>query len=67
VKEATVYLLSQIGAPLDQPLVATAQVRPVNGALTPTIQEDVQAVIDERLANVSDIRVCILNCEQSLF
>jgi S-adenosylmethionine synthetase len=67
VKEATVYLLSQIGAPLDQPLVATAQVRPVNGALTPAIQEDVQAVIDERLANVSDIRVCILNCEQSLF
>lgn len=67
VKEATVYLLSQIGAPLDQPLVATAQVRPVNGALTPVIQEDVQAVIDERLANVSDIRVCILSCEQSLF
>jgi len=67
VKEATVYLLSQIGAPLDQPLMATAQVRPTNGALTPAIQEDVQAVIDERLANVSDIRVCILNCEQSLF
>jgi S-adenosylmethionine synthetase len=67
VKEATVYLLSQIGAPLDQPLVATAQVRPVNGVLTPTIQEDVQAVIDERLANVSDIRVCILSCEQALF
>jgi S-adenosylmethionine synthetase len=67
VKEATVYLLSQIGAPLDQPLVATAQVRPTNGALTPAIQEDVQAVVDERLANVSDIRVCILNCEQSLF
>jgi S-adenosylmethionine synthetase len=67
VKEATVYLLSQIGAPLDRPLMATAQVRPVNGALTPTIQEDVQAVINERLASVNDIRVCILNCEQSLF
>jgi S-adenosylmethionine synthetase len=62
-----VYLLSQIGAPLDQPLVATAQVRPTDGVLTPTIQEDVQAVIDERLANVSDVRVCILNCEQALF
>ena len=67
VKEVTVYLLSQIGAPLDQPLVANALVRPVDGALSPTIQEDVQAVIDERLANVSDVRVCILNCEQSLF
>jgi len=67
VREATVYLLSQIGAPLDQPLVATALVRPVNGVLTPVMQEDVQAVLDERLANVSDIRTCILNCEQPLF
>ena len=67
VKEVTVYLLSQIGAPLDQPLIATAQVRPVNGVLTPTIQEEVQAVIDERLENVNDLRVCILSCEQALF
>jgi S-adenosylmethionine synthetase len=67
VKEVTVYLLSQIGAPLDRPLVANALVRPANGVLTPTIQEDVLAVLDERLANVGDIRVCILNCEQSLF
>jgi S-adenosylmethionine synthetase len=67
VKEVTVYLLSQIGAPLDQPLVANALVRPANGVLTPVIQEEVQAVLDERLANVSDIRTCILNCEQSLF
>ena len=67
VKEVTVYLLSQIGAPLDQPLVANALVRPANGVLTPTIQEDVLAVLDDRLANVADIRTCILNCEQSLF
>jgi S-adenosylmethionine synthetase len=67
VKEVTVYLLSQIGAPLDQPLVANALVRPADGALTPVIQEEVQAVLDESLANVSDIRTCILNCEQALF
>ena len=67
VKEVTVYLLSQIGAPLDQPLVANALVRPTDGVLTPVIQEEVQAVLDERLANVGDIRMCILNCEQSLF
>jgi S-adenosylmethionine synthetase len=67
VREATVYLLSQIGAPLDQPLLATALVRPTNGALSPSIQADVQAVLDDRLANVSDVRVCILNCEMKLF
>jgi len=67
VREATVYLLSQIGAPLDQPLVATALVHPAAGTLTPSIQADVRAVLDERLANVGDLRACILNCEQSLF
>jgi S-adenosylmethionine synthetase len=67
VREATVYILSQIGAPLDQPLVATALVRPTNEALTPSIQADVQAILDERLANVHDVRECILNCDLTLF
>jgi S-adenosylmethionine synthetase len=67
IREATVYLLSQIGAPLDQPLVATALVHPAAGTLTPSIQADVRAVLDERLANVGDLRAYILNCEQSLF
>jgi S-adenosylmethionine synthetase len=67
IREASVYLLSQIGAPLDQPLVATAMVRPTDGELTPSIQADVQAVLDERLARVGDIRACILNCETTLY
>jgi S-adenosylmethionine synthetase len=67
VREASVYLLSQIGGPLDQPLVANVMVRPVDGELTPSIQADVQAVLDERLAKVGDVRACILNCEMSLF
>jgi len=67
VKEATVYLLSQIGAPLDQPLVATAQVRPANGALTPSIRADVQAILDEHLAHVHQVRERILNREFPLF
>lgn len=67
VQEATVYLLSQIGAPLDQPLVATALVRPADGSLTPGMQADVQAVLDERLANVHDVRDRILSRELKLF
>jgi S-adenosylmethionine synthetase len=67
IREASVYLLSQIGAPLDRPLVATAMVRPTKGALTPSIQADVHAVLDERLARVGDIRTCILNCEMTLY
>jgi S-adenosylmethionine synthetase len=67
VKEATVYLLSQIGAPLDQPLVATAYVRPASGGLTPSIQADVQAILDEQLAQVHTVRDRILRREFPLF
>jgi S-adenosylmethionine synthetase len=67
VKAATVYLLSQIGSPLDQPLVANAQVFPVSGALTPSIQADVQAVMDDQLAHVHTVRDRILNRELTLY
>ena len=67
VREATVYILSQIGAPLDQPLVATARVRPAEGALTPSIRADVKSVLDEKLANVGEMRNIILNRKITLF
>jgi S-adenosylmethionine synthetase len=67
VKDATVYILSQIGAPLDQPLVATAAVRPTSGALTPSIEADVTSVLDEQLMKVDSVRTRILNRELTLF
>ena len=67
VRATTVYVLSQIGAPLDQPLVATALVRPTNGSLTPSIQADVQSVLDEHLAQVNSICTRILSRELTLF
>jgi S-adenosylmethionine synthetase len=67
VKEATVYILSQIGAPLDAPLMATALVRSVNGALTPEVSGYVERVLDTRLAGVHDVREGILAREMCLF
>jgi len=67
VREATVYVLSQIGAPLDQPLVASALVRPTNGVLTPSIQADVESVLDEHLAQIGRVRDHILNQGLTLF
>jgi S-adenosylmethionine synthetase len=67
VRAATVHVLSQIGAPLDQPLVATALVHPTDGVFTPSIQADVQGVLDEHLAQVSSIRARILSRELKLF
>jgi S-adenosylmethionine synthetase len=51
IREASVYLLSQIGHPLDQPLMATASVHAKNGALTASQKADVEAIIDEHLQN----------------
>jgi S-adenosylmethionine synthetase len=67
VRTATVYVLSQIGAPLDRPLIATALVRPTGGSITPSIQADVQDVLDEHLEQVHSIRTRILDRELTLF
>jgi S-adenosylmethionine synthetase len=67
VAEATIYILSQIGAPLDSPLMATALVRSVNGKLTPAIESDVRDLLDEELANVHGMREAILSREMCLF
>jgi S-adenosylmethionine synthetase len=67
IKEAVVYILSQIGHPLDQPLVASALVRSAGGQLTTAIQNDVGDVLDERLANVADTCATIRRREVTLF
>jgi S-adenosylmethionine synthetase len=66
-KEAVVYILSQIGHPLDQPLVASALVHTVDGQLTASVQSDVHEVMDERLANVADTCAMIRRREITLF
>ena len=48
-------------------LVATALVHPTNGSLTPSIQADVEDILDEHLARVDTIRTRILDRELTLF
>lgn len=67
IQEATVYILSQIGAPLDAPLMATALVRPANGSLTTSASRAAEAVLDDSLANVHDTRNAILAQDMCLF
>ena len=67
VAEAQVYVLSQIGMPLDQPLIATATVRPKNGKLTASITADVEAIIDAHLADMGQIRGKLANQEIMLY
>lgn len=62
-RSATVYLLSQIGHRLDEPLVATAQISSKNGDFTPGLQEAVTKVLNEQLKNIDNLRDRILRQE----
>ena len=55
VAETCIWLLSQIGMPIDQPAIAAAQVVMNDGAsLDSRIQGRINEVIDSQLANIED-------------
>ncbi|MGA2121252.1 MAG: methionine adenosyltransferase [Methanoregula sp.] len=55
IEEMYVRLLSQIGKPIDQPLVASVQVLPRCGVKLKDINADIQEIVDYQLANVTSI------------
>jgi len=55
IEEMYVRLLSQIGKPIDQPLVASVQVLPKSGVKLKDINADILEIIDSQLANVTSI------------
>ena len=63
VRSATVYILSQIGHPLDEPLVATVQITSHNGELTSAIQDAAAEVLDAQLGKIPELRERILRRE----
>lgn len=67
VEEASVYLLSQIGAPVSEPLVATAVVRLNGKQLRGKISRGIHEVIDRSLAEVHKTTRDILDGKLSLF
>ena len=54
VKEVYVWLLSQIGKPIDHPKIAAAQVIPKNGSID-DIRKEVNEVVDRELANIQKL------------
>jgi S-adenosylmethionine synthetase len=54
VAETCVWLLSQIGKPLDQPAIAAAQVVMNDGCSLSTVQGRITEVIDSELATIED-------------
>lgn len=55
IEEMYVRLLSQIGKPIDQPLVASIQVLPKSGIKLKDINADILEIVDSQLANVTSI------------
>ena len=55
VEEMYIRLLSQIGQPIDQPLVASVQVLPVSGVKLKDINAEIMGIVDDKLANVTQI------------
>ena len=68
LKEVYVKLLSQIGRPIDDPLVADVKVNLEEGVtLTSDMRSEIRAIVDESLARITELTDLILRGEVSLF
>jgi len=67
IEEIYIRLLSQIGHPIDQPHVASAQVLPKAGMHIKSIQGDVESIIDEWLENINVITERVIKGELTTF
>ncbi|WP_410764484.1 methionine adenosyltransferase [Haloferax sp. DFSO60] len=67
IRDLQVRLLSQIGRPIDEPHVADAKVITDDGVTIADIEDEVVAIIDRELANVTDITRRTINGELTTF
>ncbi|SIR14718.1 methionine adenosyltransferase [Haladaptatus litoreus] len=67
IRDMRVRLLSQIGRPIDEPHVADAQVVTEDGVTLADIEDDIVAIVDEELANVTTITERAVNGDVRTF
>lgn len=67
VQDVHIRLLSQIGKPIDQPLVASAQIIPKEGTSFAHVKSEAEVVIDDWLANVTKITEMVIRGELNTF
>lgn len=67
IRDLRIRLLSQIGRPIDQPHVADAQLATEDGVAIADIEEEVTAIIDRELADVTSITQRAIEGELSTF
>ena len=67
IDEMYVRLLSQIGKPIDQPLVASVQVLPQCGIKLKDINSEILSIVDEKLATVTHVTEAVIRGELKTF
>ncbi len=67
VQDVYIRLLSQIGKPIDQPLVASAQIIPKEGTSFARAKAEAEVVMDDWLSNVTKITEMVIKGELNTF
>jgi len=67
VQDVYIRLLSQIGKPIDQPIVASAQVIPKEGTSFAKVKAEAEVVMDDWLSNVTKITEMVIKGELNTF
>jgi len=67
VEDVYIKLLSEIGKPIDQPLIASAQIVPKEGARFSSVKYEAEAIIDDWLADTHKITEMVANGELDTF
>ncbi|MCU4971202.1 methionine adenosyltransferase [Halobacteria archaeon AArc-m2/3/4] len=67
IRDLRVRLLSQIGRPIDQPHVADVHVVTADGVALEDVRGDIEAIVDEQLADVTGITRRVIDGELTTF
>jgi S-adenosylmethionine synthetase len=67
IEEIYIRILSQIGNPIDQPLVASAQIIPKPGGTFKNISREVESVMDASFENITCITEKVISGELKTF
>jgi S-adenosylmethionine synthetase len=67
IRQVQMRLLSQIGSPIDEPHVADATVVTEDGVAVGDVEADIQATIDDELADVTDVTRQVIDGNLSTF
>ena len=67
IEDLYVRLLSQIGKPIDHPLVASVQYIPSKGAPVSSIEKSLEAIVDDHLAQITNITEKVIRGELKTF